>query len=193
MGRRRDDRHGLPRRRHAVAARARGAGRHSRRPARALAPGRRRGGHRRVQSGKRDPRAARALPRGRRDPREPGRAGARRHRAEDARAAASLGEAAAGNIRPLTRWRAAVDAGTLPVETSERLTPRQRLAERLILGLRTSDGVPAAWLAERTASEPALARRIDEWERARHLVADGARVRLTDAGLILSAALFGAL
>src|SRR5438874_495975 len=91
---------------------------------------------------------------------------------------------------PPTRWRAAVDAGTLPVETSERLTPRQRLAERLILGLRTSDGVPAAWLAERTASEPALARRIDEWEQAGHLVTDGARVRLTESGFILSDALF---
>ena len=101
-----------------------------------------------------------------------------------------VGDVRYGNIKPLTRWRAAVDAGTLPVETSERLTPRQRLAERLILGLRTSDGVPAAWLAERTASEPALARRIDEWERAGHLVADGARVRLTESGFILSDALF---
>jgi putative oxygen-independent coproporphyrinogen III oxidase len=101
-----------------------------------------------------------------------------------------VGDVRYGNIKPLTRWRAAVDAGTLPVETSERLTPRQRLAERLILGLRTSDGVPAARLAERTASEPALARRIDEWERAGHLVADGARVRLTESGFILSDALF---
>ena len=101
-----------------------------------------------------------------------------------------VGDVRYGNIKPLTRWRAAVDAGTLPVETSERLTPRQRLAERLILGLRTSDGVPAAWLAERTASEPALARRIDEWERAGHLVTDGARVRLTESGFILSDALF---
>ncbi len=101
-----------------------------------------------------------------------------------------VGDVRYGNIKPLTRWRAAVDAGTLPVETSERLTPRQRLAERLILGLRTSDGVPAAWLAERTASEPALARRIDEWERAGHLVADGARVRLMESGFILSDALF---
>jgi oxygen-independent coproporphyrinogen III oxidase len=101
-----------------------------------------------------------------------------------------VGDVRYGNIKPLTRWRAAVDAGTLPVETSERLTPRQRLAERLILGLRTSDGVPAAWLAERAASEPALARRIDEWERAGHLVADGARVRLTESGFILSDALF---
>jgi oxygen-independent coproporphyrinogen-3 oxidase len=101
-----------------------------------------------------------------------------------------VGDVRYGNIKPLTRWRAAVEAGALPVETSERLTPRQRLAERLILGLRTSDGVPAAWLAERTAAEPALARRIDEWERAGHLVVDGARARLTESGFILSDALF---
>jgi oxygen-independent coproporphyrinogen-3 oxidase len=101
-----------------------------------------------------------------------------------------VGDVRYGNIKPLTRWRAAVEAGTLPVETSERLTPRQRLAERLILGLRTSDGVPAAWLAERTAAEPALTRRIDEWERAGHLLMDGARARLTESGFILSDALF---
>src|SRR5438067_2415563 len=88
------------------------------------------------------------------------------------------------------RLSAAGAAGTLRVEPSQRVTPRQRLAERLILGLRTSDGAPAAWLAERTASEPALARRIDEWERAGHLVADGARGRLTESGFILSDALF---
>jgi oxygen-independent coproporphyrinogen-3 oxidase len=101
-----------------------------------------------------------------------------------------VGDVRYGNIKPLTRWRAAVEAGTLPIETSERLTPRQRLAERLILGLRTSDGVPAAWLAERAAAEPALRRRIDEWERAGRLVVDGVRARLTESGFILSDALF---
>src|SRR2546427_385060 len=101
-----------------------------------------------------------------------------------------VGDVRYGNIKPLARWRAAIEAGTLPVETSERLTPRQRLAERLILGLRTSDGVPAAWLAERTASEPTLARRIEEGRDAGHLLLEGAGARLTESGFILSDALF---
>jgi len=101
-----------------------------------------------------------------------------------------VGDVRYGNIKPLARWRAAVDAGTLAVETAERLTPRQRLAERLILGLRTSDGVPAAWLAERAAGEPALARRLEQWRTAGHLLLDVGRARLTESGFILSDALF---
>jgi len=101
-----------------------------------------------------------------------------------------VGDVRYGNVKPIARWRAAVDAGTLPVETCERLTPRQRLAERLFLGLRTSDGVPAAWLAERTAGEPALARRIEAWQSAGHLLVDDGRARLTESGFIVSDALF---
>jgi coproporphyrinogen III oxidase-like Fe-S oxidoreductase len=48
------------------------------------------------------------------------------------------------------RWR----PGRLPVATHETLTARQRLAERLFLGLRTADGVPEAWLDERVDLEP---------------------------------------
>ena len=83
-----------------------------------------------------------------------------------------------------------MNAGTLPVETCERLTPRQQLAERLFLGLRTSDGVPAAWLAERAAGEPTLRRRIEAWQSAGHLTVDGGRARLTESGFIVSDALF---
>jgi oxygen-independent coproporphyrinogen-3 oxidase len=101
-----------------------------------------------------------------------------------------IGDVRYGNVKPLARWRAAVEAGTLPVETSEHLTPRQRLAERLILGLRTSDGVPAAWLAERAAGDAALGRRLEEWRRAGHLTLDETRARLTDSGFLLSDALF---
>lgn len=101
-----------------------------------------------------------------------------------------VGDVRYGNIKPLTRWRAAIAGDALPVETAERLTPSQRLAERLILGLRTSDGVPAAWLAERVAGEPALARRIEAWQAAGHLRVDADRARLTEAGFLLSDALF---
>jgi oxygen-independent coproporphyrinogen III oxidase len=101
-----------------------------------------------------------------------------------------VGDVRYGNIKPLARWRAAIGNGTLPVETAERLTPRQRLAERLILGLRTSDGVPMAWLDERMAGEAALGRRIEEWQRAGHLRFDGGHARLTESGFLVSDALF---
>ncbi len=101
-----------------------------------------------------------------------------------------IGDIRYANHKPLARWRAAIERGTLPVETSERLTPRQRLAERLFLGLRTSDGVPAAWLAERARGEPTLARRIASWQDAGHLVVDADRARLTESGFLVSDALF---
>ena len=51
-----------------------------------------------------------------------------------------LGDVRYGNAKPLERYCATLEAGRLPVATHETLTPRQRLAERLFLGLRTADG-----------------------------------------------------
>jgi coproporphyrinogen III oxidase-like Fe-S oxidoreductase len=84
-----------------------------------------------------------------------------------------------------------VEAGHLPLATHEVLTPRQALGERLILGLRTSDGVPAERLAERCDLERGrLPEVLDAW-RERGLLADReGRVRLTEAGFLLSDALF---
>jgi oxygen-independent coproporphyrinogen-3 oxidase len=101
-----------------------------------------------------------------------------------------VGDVRYANIKPLARWKATIDAGRLPVESSEQLTPRQRLAERLILGLRTSDGVPGAWLAERLEGDASLAQRIEQWQTAGHMRREGERVRLTDSGFLLSDALF---
>jgi coproporphyrinogen III oxidase-like Fe-S oxidoreductase len=77
------------------------------------------------------------------------------------------------------------------VGSHETLTPRQRLAERLILGLRTRDGIPSAWLEERIALEAgALPRLLAAWKERGLLVDDGTRARLTEAGYLLSDALF---
>jgi oxygen-independent coproporphyrinogen-3 oxidase len=101
-----------------------------------------------------------------------------------------VGDVRYGNARPLPRYCAAVEKGSLPIDTSERLAPRQRLGERLILGLRTADGVPAAWLDARVSGDGKLARRVDAW-RERGLLAGAAdRVRLTEAGFLVSDALF---
>ena len=96
-----------------------------------------------------------------------------------------------GNIKPVARYCATLEAGAWPIDTAERLTTEQRLAERLFLGLRTAEGVPAAWLAERTSGDPALARRVEHWRSAGLLTeADGGCVRLTEQGFLLSDALF---
>ncbi|MBI4636925.1 MAG: radical SAM family heme chaperone HemW [Candidatus Rokubacteria bacterium] len=101
-----------------------------------------------------------------------------------------VGDVRYGNAKPLARYCADLESGRLPIEVFERLTARERLAERLILGLRTADGVPTAWLAERVAGDAALRRRIGPWEDAGLLVEANGRVRLSEAGFLLSDALF---
>lgn len=105
-------------------------------------------------------------------------------------AAGHLGDVRYTNARAVARYCAAVEAGRLPIESWERLSEGQRRGERLILGLRLADGVPAAWLAERAAGDDRLRDRLAAW-RTRGLLgeADG-RARLTEAGFLLSDALF---
>jgi oxygen-independent coproporphyrinogen-3 oxidase len=102
-----------------------------------------------------------------------------------------LGDVRYANARSVDRYCAAIERDESPVEFHETLTPRQRLAERIILGLRLSDGVPEAWLAERIALDrgrlPAV---LEEWTGRGLVAADGGRVRLTEAGFLLSDALF---
>jgi putative oxygen-independent coproporphyrinogen III oxidase len=102
-----------------------------------------------------------------------------------------LGDVRYGNVKPVERYGAMVAAGLPPVGTHETLTPRQHLAERLILGLRLGDGVPAAWLEERAALGPArLPATLEAWRERGLLGESDGRVRLTEAGFLLSDALF---
>ncbi len=102
-----------------------------------------------------------------------------------------LGDVRYGNAKPVERYCALIEAGALPVATHETLTPRLRLGERLILGLRTRDGVPAAWLAERAGRDTGrLAGLLDAWTARGLLVEEAGRARLTEAGFLLSDALF---
>jgi oxygen-independent coproporphyrinogen-3 oxidase len=102
-----------------------------------------------------------------------------------------LGHVRYANVKPVERYTTLVEAGQLPLATHEVLTPRQALAEQLILGLRTSDGIDSARLAERCDLERGrLPEVLDAW-RERGLLADPeGRVRLTEAGFLLSDALF---
>lgn len=94
------------------------------------------------------------------------------------------------NVKPVTRYCAEIEGGRLPIDASERLSARLALGERLILGLRTADGVPLAWLAERVAGDLALADRLAAWREAGLLVDEGDRARLTEPGFLVSDAIF---
>lgn len=102
-----------------------------------------------------------------------------------------LGDVRYSNAKPVERYCATLEAGRLPVATHEILTERQRLAERLFLGLRTADGVPSAWLDARAALDPdRLPARLAGWRERGLLETREGRVRLTEAGFFLSDALF---
>jgi len=79
----------------------------------------------------------------------------------------------------------------MPVLSHEVLTERQALAERLILGLRTRDGIPAERLTERCALERGRLPEVLEAWRARGLLTErDGRASLTEEGFLLSDALF---
>ncbi len=94
-----------------------------------------------------------------------------------------LGDVRYGNVKPVERYCALLEAGSLPIGAHETLTLTQRTAERLILGLRLADGVPLAWLEERWSL-------VDTWRSLGLLeIADG-RARLTESGLLVSDSMF---
>jgi oxygen-independent coproporphyrinogen-3 oxidase len=101
-----------------------------------------------------------------------------------------VGDVRYANAKAVPRYAAALEAGGLPVDTSERLTPAQALAETLFLALRTSDGAPRDALDRRVAATPALGRRVEGWVAAGLMELDGPRVRLTERGFLVSDALF---
>ena len=101
-----------------------------------------------------------------------------------------VGDVRYSNAKPVGRYCTALEEGRLPIDSFERLTSGQRLAERLVLGLRTSDGVPAAWLADRIGTDAKLALRLKNWRSAGLLDETPARVRLTEHGFLFSDTIF---
>ncbi|MBI2553819.1 MAG: coproporphyrinogen III oxidase, partial [Candidatus Rokubacteria bacterium] len=94
-----------------------------------------------------------------------------------------LGDVRYGNVKPVERYCALLAAGHLPLGSHEVLTPAQRTAEKVILGLRLSDGVPLAGLEDRRPL-------IDTWQSLGLLEVAGDRCRLTEAGFLFSDSLF---
>src|SRR5437660_1480482 len=102
-----------------------------------------------------------------------------------------LGDVRYANVKPVDRWAAMIADGLAPVDSHETLTPRQRMAERLMLGLRMREGVPARWMEERVAVDGARLRGVlAAWTERGLLVTEGGRARLTEPGFLLSDALF---
>ena len=106
-------------------------------------------------------------------------------------AAGFLGDVRYTNVKPVARYSQLLEDGRLPIDAWEQLTTRQALAESLILGLRTADGVETSRLNARTADDPVLTRRLAAWRDQALLVDDGSRSRLTESGFLVSDALFG--
>jgi oxygen-independent coproporphyrinogen-3 oxidase len=101
-----------------------------------------------------------------------------------------VGDVRYGNVKPVSRYCATLEAGALPIDFFEHLLPRQRLGERLMLGLRLADGVPRGWLEARVEGDALLARRVAAWRDAGILIERDGHVALTQAGFLVSDAVF---
>ena len=81
------------------------------------------------------------------------------------------------NVRHPARYVEEASAGRSPVGGEEALTERERKLERLLLGLRTADGIPAAWVPPS---------RVRPFEAEGLLILRGDRLRPTERGLFLA-------
>jgi len=97
---------------------------------------------------------------------------------------AALGAARFGNVRAHTRYRAALASSTWPIGWREALTPAQVRAERIMLGLRLTEGIPRAWL-----EGDARPGRLDRYLEAGLLASAEDRLALTPRGVLVSDAI----
>ena len=105
-------------------------------------------------------------------------------------AAGFVGPVRYTNVKPVSRYIQLLDEPRLPVDAFERLDERQALAESLILGLRTADGVAATRLETRAAGDTRLRDRLRAWREHGLLIDVGGQTRLTESGFLVSDALF---
>lgn len=92
------------------------------------------------------------------------------------------------NLKPLEAWAEVAERGLPPSGDAETLTPRQRAAEALWLGMRRSEGVDLAAVENRVGIDPsrAFAAELEAMARAGSIQLDGGHLRLTDAGLLVA-------
>jgi oxygen-independent coproporphyrinogen-3 oxidase len=106
----------------------------------------------------------------------------------------ALGAVRYATQRSEPRWRAAVLAGSWAIEGWERLTERQMAAERIVLGLRLAEGIPAEWFEFHLAESPGGGRAaLARYEAAGVIARREGRLALTDRGVLISDAIFAEL
>lgn len=100
-----------------------------------------------------------------------------------------------GNVRNLHRYCRALLDGASPRDFEERLAPEPKARETLVIGLRKLDGVDRSAFREQTGYDyRALAgETLDQFVRDGVLDDSGDRLRLTEAGLFVSDAVFAEL
>jgi putative oxygen-independent coproporphyrinogen III oxidase len=104
---------------------------------------------------------------------------------------AALGATRFGNERSHVRYRERLAAGGWPIAWAERLTPAQVRGERIVLGLRLTEGIPRAWLDSHFATAPGrLDGILDRYRAAGALTERDGRLALTPRGVLLSDTLF---
>jgi oxygen-independent coproporphyrinogen-3 oxidase len=92
------------------------------------------------------------------------------------------------NLKAVEAWAGAIESGLPGTATAETLTPAQRVAEALWLGIRRTSGVDLQAIEERIGApvrEP-FGAVIDTQARAGLVEREGDRVRLTPTGLLFA-------
>ena len=94
------------------------------------------------------------------------------------------------NLDNLQAYVEAVGSGTRPLAWSTILSPRECLAERLLMGLRLADGVSSELVDSGRVSFPELSLRLDEFLQLGLASEGSGRVRLSPRGWLVSNELF---
>ncbi len=93
------------------------------------------------------------------------------------------------NVSSLPRYIEEMAAGRRPVAMDAPIAEEEAERERIILGLRLADGVPAGDLEDRVRSspDPVLTKDYESWREARLLVEDvPGRIRFSERGFLVS-------
>jgi len=83
-----------------------------------------------------------------------------------------------GNLSSIRRWATALERSQTPVDFIEDITKEQAIMERIMLGLRLVEGFPVDLLKP--------TQNIDEFIKDGYLFLDGANIKPTEKGLLMS-------
>jgi oxygen-independent coproporphyrinogen-3 oxidase len=96
------------------------------------------------------------------------------------------GERRRANVSRIEDYLARVGEGRRPLALDRSVSAEEAARERVFLGLRLSDGIPAAWLEPFLAADARLREDYEAWRAAGVVAPCGDRVRLTDRGFLVS-------